>query len=88
MRKFVALVVVMSLPLMASVVVRAAADIPAWAYAIAPPPPPPVPGAPPPVNAPTCVKLTCVFATPQIGTSGGSTHPGEAHLSHIAFSTD
>jgi cytochrome c553 len=46
MRRFVALAVLATLPLAATVVVRAAADIPAWAYAIAPPPSPPVPGAP------------------------------------------
>ena len=51
MRRFVALVVLAALPLAATAVVRAAADIPAWAYAIAPPPPPPVPGAPPVVPA-------------------------------------
>jgi cytochrome c553 len=45
MRKFAALVVVVALPFAAAVGIRAAADIPAWAYAIAPPP---VPGATPP----------------------------------------
>jgi len=50
MRRFVALVVLAALPLAATVVLRAAADIPAWAYAIAPPPPPgpPAVAAPPP----------------------------------------
>ncbi len=45
MRRFAALVVVAALPFAAAVGLRAAADIPAWAYAIAPPP---VPGAPAP----------------------------------------
>jgi cytochrome c553 len=74
MRRFVALAVLMALPLIATVVVRAAADIPAWAYAIAPPPPPPTPGAPPPVNpavADTSLKslpgTTKQFTRAQIG---------------------
>ena len=46
MRRFVVLVVLAALPLAATVTVRAAAEIPAWAYAIAPPPPPAAPGAP------------------------------------------
>ncbi len=48
MRRFAALVVLAALPFAATVALRAAADIPAWAYAIAPPPAPPVPGAPAP----------------------------------------
>lgn len=47
MRRFVAFVVLAALPLAATVVVRAAADIPAWAYAIVPPPPPGAPAAQP-----------------------------------------
>jgi cytochrome c553 len=78
MRKFVALVVLAALPLAATVVVRAAADIPAWAYAIAPPPPPPVPGAAPVVpaaQADTSLKslpgTTKQFTRQQIGGRGG-----------------
>ena len=48
MRRFAALVVLAALPFAATVALRAAADIPAWAYAIGPPPAPPVPGAPAP----------------------------------------
>jgi cytochrome c553 len=51
MRRFVALAVLAALPFAATVAVRAAADIPAWAYAIAPPPAPPAPGAAPAVPA-------------------------------------
>ena len=40
MRKFVALVVLTALPFAATIALRAAAEIPAWAYAIAPPAPP------------------------------------------------
>jgi cytochrome c553 len=78
MRRFVALVVLAALPLAATVVVRAAADIPAWAYAIAPPPPPVAPGAPAPVNpavADTSLKslpgTTKQFTRAQIGGRGG-----------------
>lgn len=48
MRKFAVLVVLGALPFAATVALRAAADIPAWAYAIAPPPAPPAAGAPAP----------------------------------------
>ena len=45
MRRFLALVVLAALPFAATAVLRAAAGIPAWAYAIAPPPPPGPPAA-------------------------------------------
>jgi cytochrome c553 len=48
MRRFAALVVLAALPFAATVALRAAADIPAWAYAIAPPATPPAPGTPAP----------------------------------------
>src|SRR5258705_12272727 len=48
MRRFAALVVLAALPFAATVALRAAADIPAWAYAIAPPPTPAAPGTPAP----------------------------------------
>jgi cytochrome c553 len=47
MRRFAALLLVAALPLAATVVIRAAADVPAWAYAIAPPPAPGAPAAQP-----------------------------------------
>src|SRR5215213_5034112 len=50
MRRFAALVILVALPFMVSVALRAAADIPAWAYAIAPPPPPLPPGTTAPPN--------------------------------------
>jgi cytochrome c553 len=47
MRKPAAFVILAALVFVATVVVRGAADIPAWAYAIAPAPPPAAPGAAP-----------------------------------------
>ena len=58
MRKFAALVVVAALPFAAAVGIRAAADIPAWAYAIAPPPTPGAPAVPPDTSLKTLPGAT------------------------------
>ena len=52
MRKFAALVILVALPLVVTVAVRAAttAQMPDWAYAIPAPAPPPAPGVTPPPN--------------------------------------
>ena len=70
MRRFVALAILAALPLATAVVVRAAADIPAWAYAIAPPPPPGTPAAttaPPDTSMKSLPGTTRQFTRAQIG---------------------
>jgi cytochrome c553 len=71
MRKFAALVVVAALPFAAAVGIRAAADIPAWAYAIAPPPTPGAPAVPPDTSLKTLAGTGKQFTRQQIADGFG-----------------
>jgi cytochrome c553 len=71
MRKFAALLVVAALPFAAAVGIRAAADIPAWAYAIAPPPTPGAPAVPPDTSLKSLPGTTKQFTRQQIADGFG-----------------
>jgi len=80
MRRFVALAILAALPLATSVVVRAAADIPAWAYAIPPAPPAGAPAAAPaPVDnsMKSLPGTTRTFTRAQIGGRQGGEGPAD-----------
>jgi cytochrome c553 len=70
MRKFAALLVVAALPFAAAVGIRAA-DIPAWAYAIAPPPTPGAPAVPPDTSLKTLPGTGKQFTRQQIADGFG-----------------